>query len=59
MKTIAVLAIACLASCATYERKTTYPDGRVVEEKGSGIDPAAGGITGTVVGGVVNATSGK
>lgn len=60
------LITACIAiitllvcSCATVKTKTTYPDGRVVEEERSGIDPAAGAITGTVAGAVVDSRSGK
>lgn len=57
----ACIAIAALylSSCATVETKTTYPDGRIVEEKRTGIDPSAGAITGTVAGAVVDVSSGK
>lgn len=58
---VPVISLACLGlwSCATVKTKTTYPDGRIVEEERSGIDPAAGAITGTVAGAVVDSRSGK
>lgn len=57
---IAALIVAgALSSCATHSIKTTYPDGRIVEETRTGVDPAAGAITGTVAGAVVDVRSGK
>jgi hypothetical protein len=46
MRTIAYLfaglfAAYCLSSCATEYKKTTYPDGRIVEERTETIDAAA------------------
>lgn len=55
----ALIVAGALSSCATHYSKTTYPDGRIVEEKISGIDPAAGAITGTVAGAVVDSRSSK
>lgn len=58
---VPLISLACLGlwSCATVKKKTTYPDGRIVEEERTGIDPAAGEITGTVAGAVVDSRSGK
>lgn len=55
----ALIVAGALSSCATSSIKTTYPDGRIVEETHTGLDPAAGTITGTVAGAVVDSRSGK
>lgn len=55
----ALIVAGALSSCVTSSIKTTYPDGRIVEETHTGIDPAAGVITGTVAGAVVDSRSGK
>lgn len=61
----AIIAIAALTialscqSCVTTQTKTTYPDGRVVEEKKT--EPAVGAVetAGNVAGAIVESRSGK